>query len=77
MNNIQFQIPQAGLCRYYLDTAYLESADAKRPILKQALAAEELLKEAEEQADIDEVHAKSLYKMTGQAAPIETDFTGI
>lgn len=34
---------------------YVEPAEAKRPVVRQAQAAEELLKEAEEQADIDEV----------------------
>ena len=47
---------QSATCRYYL--LKVDPDDAKRPVLKQSVAAEDLLKEAEEQAGLDEVYAR-------------------
>ena len=59
------------MCRYYLDLLYVEPVDTKRPVVKQAQAAEELLKEAEEQAGIDEVRDVQLEHTCLQADPLQ------
>ena len=53
-DRVERQLPTLVQCRYYVDALYIEPEAIRRPSAKQALGAEELLREAEEQAGLDE-----------------------